>query len=449
MRSLPRASRGFQPVAAAAAQQRRHLNIHEYMAHELMQRYGVKTPKGGVATSKEQAEELATSFGGEAVVKAQVLAGGRGKGAFKNGFQGGVHLVGSSDEAGEIADKMLGEYLVTKQTGEEGRICEKVMVVEKMSLEKEFYFAILMDRATAGPVLVASSEGGMDIEGVAATNPDAIKRLTVDIMDGLQMDAVVDLAKSVGFEGETADEAAQQMKILYDIFMNQDATQIEINPLALDSDGNVVCMDAKFNFDENAKFRQKQIFDLRDTSQENALDVVAQEHDLNFIALDGEIGCLVNGAGLAMSTMDIIQLKGGRPANFLDVGGGATATQVEAAFKLITTDPKVNCILVNIFGGIMRCDVIAQGVIRACEKLKLDIPVVLRLQGTAVSEAKALIAQSSLDIISADELDDAARKAVEVSNIVKLAKEVGLSVKLKAVVDYPEIDDGHAFTAPL
>jgi len=427
-------------LGSAAMVQTRNLNVHEYLAHELMQRYEIKTPRGAVASSVQQAVQVAEDLGTEVVVKAQVLAGGRGKGAFDSGFQGGVHMADTPAEAGELAGKMIGNHLITKQTGEEGRICEKVLIVEKMGIKSEFYFAILMDRATNGPIVIASSEGGMDIETVAAETPEAIHTESIDITVGMTDEQAVVIAKAIGMPDVAVDDAAKEMKRLYDLFISQDATMVEINPMALSSDDEVICMDAKFNFDDNAAYRQAPIFELRDYKQENALEVTAAEYDLNYIGLDGQIGCLVNGAGLAMATMDIIELNGGSPANFLDVGGGATADQVEAAFKLITSDPKVNCILVNIFGGIMRCDVIAEGVIRATRNLNLSTPVVLRLQGTKVEEAKAMVASSGLDIISSDELDTAARKAVLMSKIVDLAKDEALQVSFKNVLTVDDAD---------
>jgi len=437
------------PVASLVANQAkvqvRHLNIHEYLSHELMKKHGIRTPKGGVADTPDQVAKLTADLGGEAVVKAQVLAGGRGKGHFDNGFQGGVHLVSSPEEAHEIATNMMGAKLITKQTGEEGLPCNKLLVVEKLKIIEEYYFAILMDRVTMGPVVVASSEGGMDIEGVAAETPELIISTPVSLEKGLSEEMALEIANKVGFPPQAKAAAAQEMLRLYNLFLEKDATMVEINPMGIDSYGDVICLDAKFNFDDNANYRQPDIFALRDTSQENPLEVTAHLHDLNYIGLDGDIGCLVNGAGLAMATMDIIQLFGGKPANFLDVGGGATAGQVESAFRLITSDENVTCIFVNIFGGIMRCDVIADGVIRATQTLNLQIPVVLRLQGTRVEEAKAMIAASPLDIISADDLDTAARKAVKISKIVKLAREENLGVSLRNIHSLAPLEDGDQY----
>eukprot|EP00040_Diaphanoeca_grandis_P004887 m.30488 g.30488 ORF g.30488 m.30488 type:complete len:448 (-) comp16294_c0_seq1:576-1919(-) len=418
---------------ATANQQKRHLNIHEHYSHQLMRKYGIRTPEGGVGETPAQIQEIAEKFdaGGGCVVKAQVLAGGRGKGHFNNGFKGGVHVVDDSKQAVSIATEMLGNQLITMQTGAEGRPCNSVMVVEKLKIQHEYYFAILMDREHMGPIVVASSEGGMDIETVAANTPDLIIKTPIDITIGMTTEIARDIAQKINITPPAIDEAVDQFMRLYDLFLSQDATMLEINPLVTDTDDGVLCLDAKFGFDDNAEYRQKSVFGLRDVTQESALEVEAHKSDLNYIQLDGTIGCLVNGAGLAMATLDIIQLYGGTPANFLDVGGGATAEQVEAAFKLIISDTDVNCIFVNIFGGIMRCDVIADGVLRAAAKLDLKIPVVVRLQGTMVDEAKALIASSDLDIVSCDDLDDAALKAVKISEMMEIAKEAGLSINVR------------------
>jgi len=365
------------------------------------------------------------------VIKAQVLAGGRGKGTFESGLKGGVRLIYSSTEARMFAEKMLGQKLITKQTGAGGRICNAVYIVEREYARREYYFAILMDRKTQGPVLVASSQGGVDIESVAAENPNAIITESVDIIKGLSIDQARSLAKKVGFAQTYVDDAAETMLKLYKMFMEKDCTLVEINPMAISSSGSVVCMDAKINFDDNAEFRQPEVFKLRDPTQEDPREVEATKFNLNYIGLSGSIGCLVNGAGLAMATMDIIKLHGGEPANFLDVGGGASSKQVTEAFKLISSDPRVHSIMVNIFGGIMRCDIIAQGIINAVNELGLNIPVVVRLQGTRVTEAKALLEKSGLRIISTDDLEEAAEKAVQLSNIVQLAKKAKLHVSFE------------------
>lgn len=412
----------------------RNLSIHEYLSLSLLKSAGVKTPNGDVADSSKKAFNIADGLNSkDSVIKAQVLAGGRGKGHFESGLQGGVKLAYSPNEIENYAEKMIGNKLITKQTGEQGRICEKVLVVERLYLRREYYFAILMERGMDrfGPVLVGSNQGGMDIEAVAANTPEAIIKQFVDINAGLQKQDALDMATKMGFDGDAAQQAAETFMKLYNLFIKKDATLIEINPLSEDREGNVLCMDAKLNFDDNAAHRQKDIFDMRDWAQEDARDVQAAKYDLNYIGLDGNIGCLVNGAGLAMATMDIIELHGGTPANFLDVGGSATAEQVTEAFKLITSDKSVNAILVNIFGGIMRCDVIASGIIQAAKQLSLTIPIIVRLQGTRVEEARKLIAEENLDIITCDNLDKAAKMVVRLSNIVELAQEAEVNVKFE------------------
>jgi len=411
--------------------QRRLLNVHEYVSYTLLSEAGVPVPKFGVARTKEEAKKIAEEMDClDLVVKAQVLTGGRGKGYFKGGLKGGVKTVYSPEEAEDMASKMLGDYLVTKQTGEKGRICNAVMITERKYQRREYYFTVMLERAFAGPVIIASTQGGMNIEEVAEENPEAIIKEPVDIVKGLTREQALGLADKLGLTVKR-EEAADMFQKLYNVFIKHDATMIEINPLAEDSSGTLMCLDAKMRFDDNADFRQSKVFSYRDWSQENEKEVEAAHFNLNFIALDGDIGCLVNGAGLAMATMDIIKLHGGEPANFLDVGGGATAAQVKEAFKIITSDTKVNAILVNIFGGIMRCDVIAEGIIIAANELNLKTPIVCRLQGTNVDDAKVLIANSGMKILPCDNLDEAARLAVKLSNIVSLAKAARLDVNFE------------------
>ncbi|KAG9294242.1 hypothetical protein G9A89_021601 [Geosiphon pyriformis] len=413
-------------------QQKRFLAIHEYLSMDLLKRYGVNIPKGSVARTPQEAYEVTQKLGKEdAVIKAQVLAGGRGKGVFDSGLKGGVKTVSSPAESKKFAEQMLGYKLITKQTGPAGKICNAVFIAERKFLRHEYYFAILQDRTSQGPVIVASSQGGVDIETVAAEDPDAIIKLPIDIDIGLTVEDAKALADKLGLSPRVTDDAADLFLKLYKLFIEKDATQVEINPLAESVENEVLAMDAKINFDDNAYFRQKDIFALRDTSQEDPREVEAAKYNLNYIGLEGQIGCLVNGAGLAMSTMDIIKLHGGEPANFLDVGGGATAEQVTEAFKIISSDPHVTAILVNIFGGIMRCDIIAKGVIQATSELNLNLPVIVRLQGTEVTAAKRLIQESGLRIISCDDLDDAAKKSVQISQIVKLAREAQIDVKIE------------------
>lgn len=404
-------------VQAGRAGQRRFLSLHEYQSVQLLNSYGIPTPKSIPAKTPEEAYNVAKNFGtDELVIKAQVLAGGRGKGKFDNGFQGGVHVVSNPRQVKEYASKMIGSKLITKQTGSTGRICNAVMLAERRDPSHEYYVAVLNDRVTQGPVLVTSNQGGMNIEEVAAKDPDAIITTPIDFDKGLDPAVGLDVAKRLGFKGETAQrEAADIFASLYKLFREKDATQIEINPMAETVDGHVLCMDAKLGFDDNAEFRQQDVFALRDISQEEPSEVEAQKANLNFIKLDGSIGCLVNGAGLAMATMDVLSLHGGNPANFLDVGGGATPETVKKAFEILLSDPKVKSIFINIFGGIMRCDYIAEGVIKATKELGLSIPLVVRLKGTKEVEAKEMIKESGLKIIPFDSLDEAAAKAVELA----------------------------------
>jgi len=324
---------------------------------------------------------------------------------------------------------MIGHKLITKQTGEKGRPCNAVYIVERKFARREFYLAILMDRATQAPVIVASSQGGMDIETVAKETPEAIITTSVDINVGVTDDMGRKIATELGFSEQCIEDAKDTIQKLYKVFMEKDATQIEINPLSETSDHQVMAMDAKLGFDDNAEFRQKEVFSWRDPSQEDADEVKAAEHGLNFIKLDGDIGCLVNGAGLAMATMDIIKLNGGAPANFLDVGGGATPEAIKSAFELITSDPKVTAIFVNIFGGIVRCDAIAQGLINVVQQMNLRLPIVCRLQGTNMEKAHELVNNSGLKIFSIEDLQTAAEKAVDFSKIVKMARDIDVGVE--------------------
>ncbi|KAL0850157.1 hypothetical protein ABMA28_012032 [Loxostege sticticalis] len=417
-------------------QQVRNLNVHEYVSYTLLRDAGIPVPKFNVAKTKEEAVKFAQELNTKDIVlKAQVLAGGRGRGAFKNGLKGGVRMVDTPEVAGDIAGKMLKQFLVTKQTGAAGRICNMVMITERKFPRREFYVAIMMERSFNGPVIIASSQGGVNIEDVAAENPDAITYEPIDIVQGITKEQIDRVIQKIGLQ-ERAAEACELMTKMYDLFLKKDALLIEVNPYAEDAiSGQFFCLDAKFRFDDNADFRQKELFALRDITQEDPKEIEAAKFSLNYIALDGNIGCMVNGAGLAMATMDIIKLYGGDPANFLDVGGGATAHAVSEAFKIILSDPKVSAILVNIFGGIMRCDVIAEGIINAAKNLNIQIPVIVRLQGTKVHEARKLIAESGLRIVPRDDLDEAAKLAVQLSEIVSLAKKAGVEVKF----DIPKV----------
>ncbi len=390
------------------------MNIHEYQARELLQKFDVATTRGKVASTLDDAEQIARQLGDvEVVVKAQIHAGGRGKGTFKNGFKGGVHVRKTPGEVREVAAKMLGQILVTHQTGRAGRVVNKVLVAESAEIAREIYFAVLLDRATAAPLIVASTEGGVEIETVAAKSPEKIIREPIDPLAGLQPFQTRKLATQLGFESSQLKSASKLFEGLYRTFIAFDCSMVEVNPLVLTTKGEVLALDAKFNFDDNALYRHPEIAAMRDVAEEDPREVEASKHGLNYIGLDGNIACLVNGAGLAMATMDIIKFYGGEPANFLDVGGGATEEQVTEAFKILIADKKVKAILVNIFGGIMKCDIIAQGIINAAKTLKLSVPLVVRLEGTNVEKGKQLLKESGLALIAADDLADAAQKAVK------------------------------------
>ena len=389
------------------------MNIHEYQARELFEKFGVATTKGAVANTAEEAAAAATKLGTkEFVVKAQIHAGGRGKGTFTSGFKGGVHICSSIDKVRDLAGKMLGQTLVTHQTGPEGKLVSKVLIAEPAEIDRELYFAILMDRASSAPVVIASTEGGVDIESVAEHTPEKIFREPIHPVLGLQPYQTRKLAKALGLKGAQIGAASKLFSAMFKLFVARDCSQIEVNPLVVTKTGEILALDAKFNFDDNALYRQPEILALRDKSEEDPREVAASEFNLNYIGLDGNIACLVNGAGLAMATMDIIQYSGGKPANFLDVGGGASREQVTAAFKIILSDANVRGILVNIFGGIMDCNVIATGILAAAKEVGLGIPLVVRLEGNNVAAGKKTLAESGLAIVSADNLDDAARKIV-------------------------------------
>ena len=390
------------------------MNIHEYQAKELLQKFDVATTRGRVATTFDEAEQIARELGDiDIVVKAQIHAGGRGKGTFKNGFKGGVHVRKTPDEVRDVAAKMLGQILVTHQTGPDGRKVNKVLVAESADIAREIYFAVLLDRATAAPLIVASTEGGVEIEAVAAKWPEKIIREPINPLVGLQPYQARKVGKQLGFESSQLKNASKLFEGLYRTFLAYDCSMVEVNPMVVTKKGDVLALDAKFNFDDNALYRHPEIAAMRDRAEEDPREVEASKHGLNYIGLDGNIACLVNGAGLAMATMDIIKFYGGEPANFLDVGGGATEEQVTEAFKILIADKKVKAILVNIFGGIMKCDVIAQGIIDAAKTVKLSVPLVVRLEGTNVERGKELLKESGLALIAADDLADAAQKVVK------------------------------------
>jgi succinyl-CoA synthetase beta subunit len=389
------------------------MNIHEYQAKELLQKFNVATTRGRVAATLDDAEQIARELGDiDIVVKAQIHAGGRGKGSFKNGFKGGVHVRKTPEEVRDVAAKMLGQILVTHQTGPAGRLVNKVLVAESADIAREIYFAVLLDRATAAPLIVASTEGGVEIEAVAAKSPEKIIREPIEPLAGVQPYQARKVAKELTFESSQLKNASKLFEGLYRTFIAYDCSMVEVNPLVVTKKGEVLALDAKFNFDDNALYRHPEIAAMRDRAEEDPREVEASKHGLNYIGLDGNIACLVNGAGLAMATMDIIKFYGGEPANFLDVGGGATEEQVTEAFKILIADKKVKAILVNIFGGIMRCDVIAQGIIDAAKTVKLSVPLVVRLEGTNVERGKELLKDSGLALIAADDLADAAQKVV-------------------------------------
>ena len=382
------------------------MNIHEYQAKQVLKSFGVPVPDGGVAFSADEAVAAAEKLGGPVwVVKAQIHAGGRGKG-------GGVKVVKSIDDVRAEAERMLGMTLITHQTGPEGKEVGRVYVEDGSDIARELYLSILVDRATSQVSFIASTEGGMDIEEVAAETPEKIITLPVDPASGISAHHGRAIAFALGLEGDQVKQAVKLVGNLYQAFVETDMSLLEINPLVVTGAGDLVCLDAKVNFDSNALYRHADIVELRDLSEEDPAEVEASKYDLSYIKLDGTIGCMVNGAGLAMATMDIIKLYGGEPANFLDVGGGATKEKVTEAFKIILSDKNVEGILVNIFGGIMRCDVIAEGVIAAAKELSLSVPLVVRLEGTNVELGKEIMANSGLAIIPADNLDDAAEKIV-------------------------------------
>ncbi|WP_010184260.1 ADP-forming succinate--CoA ligase subunit beta [Sphingomonas sp. PAMC 26605] len=392
------------------------MNIHEYQAKELLAKFGVPVPAGFAAMSVEEAVAASEKLPGPLyVVKAQIHAGGRGKGKFKElgpDAKGGVRLAKTADEVRAAATDMLGNTLVTIQTGDAGKQVNRLYVTDGVDIAKEFYLALLVNRATGRVSMVASTEGGMDIETVAHDTPEKIHSIDIDQATGFQPHHGRSVAAALELKGDLAKQASFVASKLYDAFMGTDAEQIEINPLAVTDDGKLMVLDAKVGFDNNALFRHKDLMDLRDETEEDPSELEASKYDLAYIKLDGDIGCMVNGAGLAMATMDIIKLNGMFPANFLDVGGGANKEKVTAAFKLILADPNVKGILVNIFGGIMKCDIIAEGIVAAAKEVNLSVPLVVRLEGTNVEAGKAILANSGLAIVPANDLGDAAKKIV-------------------------------------
>ncbi|KAI8353880.1 succinyl-CoA ligase subunit beta, mitochondrial [Mortierella sp. GBAus27b] len=410
------------PMKALVASQVRYLNLHEYQAKQLMAKHHVNVQRFAIADSIEQAQNAAQGLkADEIVIKAQIHAGGRGKGEFSSGLKGGVHLTKDPTKVPELVKQMLGYKLKTKQTSEDGVLVSKVMIAEALDIAKETYFAILMDRDNGGPVMVGSPDGGMDIEQVAATNPSHIHTTAIDIESGPTTKQTLDMAMKLGFTGKAATEASEQMQNLYELFLDVDATQVEINPFGLTPDNKVVCFDAKIVFDDNAAFKHPELQQLRDTTEENPREVEAEDCGLNYVGMDGNIGCLVNGAGLALATMDIIKLHGAKPANFLDVGGGVTTKQVRQAFKILTDDKNVKTILVNIFGGIASCLTIAEGMVAALnDGPKINVPIVVRLQGNHVEEGKECLRRSGLQNITVkDDLDEAAIASIKLAGRIR------------------------------
>lgn len=392
------------------------MNIHEYQAKKLLSKYGVAVLRGGVAYTADEAEQVAKDLGGPVwVVKSQIHAGGRGKGKFKGRENegGGVRVVKSIEDVRKNVTSMVGQTLVTHQTGPAGKEVKRVYIEEGCDIKRELYLGMLIDRATSRVTIMASTEGGMEIEEVAATHPEKILKVAIDPVQGFQQYHGRQIAFGLGLEGKQVNTAVKFIGALYKAFIDLDCSIVEINPLVVTGAGEIIALDAKVNFDDNALFRHKDVEELRDESEEDPAELEAARHSLNYIKLDGQIGCMVNGAGLAMATMDIIKLYGSEPANFLDVGGGATKERVTTAFKLILSDPNVEGILVNIFGGIMRCDVIAEGVVAAAREVSLNVPLVVRLEGTNVELGKKILSQSGLPIIAADNLADAAEKVVK------------------------------------
>ncbi len=392
------------------------MNIHEYQAKELLAKFGVAVPAGHAAMTVEEAVEASKKLPGPLyVVKAQIHAGGRGKGKFTElpeGSKGGVRLAKTEEEVRHAATEMLGNTLVTIQTGDAGKQVNRLYVTDGVDIAKEFYLALLVDRATGRVAFVVSTEGGMDIETVAHDTPEKIHTFAVDPATGFQPHHGRAVANALGLTGDLAKQAQSLAGKVYDAFVGTDASQIEINPLAVTDDGKLMVLDAKVGFDGNAMFRHKDLAELRDETEEDPAELEASKYDLAYIKLDGDIGCMVNGAGLAMATMDIIKLNGMFPANFLDVGGGATTEKVTAAFKIILADPNVKGILVNIFGGIMKCDIIAEGIVAAAKEVNLSVPLVVRLEGTNVEKGKEILSNSGLAIVPANDLGDAAQKIV-------------------------------------
>ncbi|GAB1869201.1 succinate--CoA ligase (ADP-forming) [Camponotus japonicus] len=411
----------------------RNLEIHEHMAYTLLEEAGIPVPPFGVAKTPDEAANLAKNLNTkDLVLKAQILAGGRAMGHFKDKDLSGVVMCETPEQVKELTSNMIGKVLITKQTGAAGKICNSVMVTARMFPRKEHYMAVMLESAFDGPVLIVSKQGGVNIEEIAAVNPEAVTYIPIDISKGLTSAQADSVGEKLGLAGNNKEIASIIACNLYELFVEKDALLVEINPFAEDICGQYYALDCKCKFDDSADFRQKELFTLKDTTQMDPKEVEAEKYNLNYIALDGNIGCMVNGAGLAMATMDIIKLYGGTPANFLDVGGTATIETVTEGFKILSSDPNVEAILINIFGGIMRCDIIAQGIIDAFKQLKLQIPIVVRLQGTNVDKAKKLISDAKLEVISVDDFAQAAETSVKLALMMNLAKSLNLDIHFTA-----------------
>ena len=386
------------------------MKIHEYQAKEILREFGVPVPRGGVASTKDEARKIAEELGGTVVVKAQIHAGGRGKG-------GGIKLAANAAEAEELAGNIIGMNLLTHQTGPEGKEVQKVLIEEGIDIAKELYFGIVLDRVTGQLVLMASREGGVEIEKVAAENPGAIIKEHIEPSVGIQPFQLRKLAFGLGLKGDVFKEATRFFSKLLKTYEANDSSLVEINPLVITADDKVIALDAKMNFDDNALFKHKNILEMRDLTEEDPFEVEASKYDLNYIKLDGNIGCMVNGAGLAMATMDIIKLSGGEPANFLDVGGAASVSTVENGFKILMSDKAIKAVLINIFGGIVRCDIVANGVVEAAKNVDIHVPLVVRLEGTNAKEGREILKNSSIDINVASSFTEGAQKAVELAKV--------------------------------
>ncbi|XP_043528848.1 succinate--CoA ligase [ADP-forming] subunit beta, mitochondrial-like, partial [Frieseomelitta varia] len=410
-------------------QQTRHLQVHEYIAYTFLKERGIPTPPFGVAKTPDEAAKIAADLKTKDIVlKAQVYAGGRGLGHFEGTNVSGVEMCETPEQAKTLASSMIGKLLITKQTGTPGKICNSVMVTTRMFPRKEYYISVMMETSFDGPVIIVSKQGGINIEDIAATNPEAISYTPINIMKGLTLEQLNKIVDDLGIQEEGRKITSSIICNLYELFIEKDALLLEINPFALDICGEYFALDCKCSFDDSSEFRQKKLFALQDFTQIDPNEVQASKFYLNYIALDGNIGCLVNGAGLAMATMDLIQRNGGMPANFLDVSGNATAESVKEAFKIIVSDPKVEAIFINIFGGIIRCDIIAQGIIDISKEVKLNVPVVVRLQGTNVDKANQLIKEAQLKVISVDDFAKAAESAVKLALMVRVAKSMNLDL---------------------